>query len=83
MEQVQVQTNPEESLVTGRNGTHKLARIDVWKGHAGKLFIEGIGRRGKVLNAGFLIDAPAAKELVAEIIRVFGEKYDEEDSTNG
>ena len=64
---VTIETNPDESLVTGRNGTHKLAAIDIWWDGRGMLFIDGIGRSGKILNAGFIVDSAAAKKLLTEL----------------
>lgn len=60
---MRIKTDPNQSLVVGRNGTHKLAAIEIWQGSNGKLFIDGIGVSGKTLNAGFVIDKDAAKKL--------------------
>lgn len=60
-------TNPEESLIVGRNGTHKLHSINVWLGGNGKLFIDGIGKTGSVLNAGFALDYDAGQLLLAQL----------------
>lgn len=43
------------SIVTGRNGTHKLAAIRMERHSYGALSIDGMGRSGKVLNAGFYL----------------------------
>lgn len=64
---VEQKTDDEHSIVTGRNGIHRLAAINLWFGSRGELFIDGIGRSGKTLNAGFMIDANAAKELITKI----------------
>lgn len=64
---VEQKTNDEQSIVTGCNGTHRLAAIKLWIGSRGELFIDGIGRSGKTLNAGFMIDAEATKPLLMQI----------------
>lgn len=64
---ITVRTNTSESLVTGRNGVFPIIEVRIWEGDNGKLFIDGIGRSGKVLNAGFVIDAEAAKKLLAKV----------------
>ena len=44
------------SIVTGRNGTHHLAAIRIERSPTfGSMLIEGIGRSGKTLNAGFYL----------------------------
>ncbi len=43
------------SIVTGRNGTHSLAAICIERYPSGALVIDGIGRSGKTLNAGFFL----------------------------
>lgn len=60
---MRVETNPKQSLVVGRNGTHKLAAIEIWEGSNGTLFIDGFGVSGKCLNAGFMIDKTSAKKI--------------------
>ena len=62
-------SNPDDSLVTGRNGTMKLAGIRIWQGTKGTLFIDAISRKGHVLNAGFMIDAKSAEKLLAQLKR--------------
>ena len=56
-------TNITESLVTGRNGHHKLKAIRIWSG-AGKVYIDGIGKTGTTLNAGFIIDQVSYAKLL-------------------
>jgi len=60
-------TNPQGSMVTGRNGTHKLAKIDWWVTRDGSLFIDGIGISGRRLNAGFFIDAESAEKFITAL----------------
>ena len=64
---ITVKTDKDRSVITGRNGTHLMTAVHIWKGSDGMLFIDGIGRSGKTLNAGLVIDADAAKVLLAEI----------------
>ena len=63
----QTVTNPRGSMVTGRNGTHKLAKIDWWVTRDGSLFIDGIGISGRRLNAGFFIDAESAEKFITAL----------------
>ncbi len=60
---MRVETDSEQSLVVGRNGTHKLAAIEIWEGSNGVLFVDGFGVSGKCLNAGFVIDKTSAKKI--------------------
>lgn len=60
-------TNPDESIVTGRNGTHKLAGISIWRSTNGSIGIDGIGRSGTVLNAGFYLDKQSAMSFFADL----------------
>ncbi len=60
---MRVETDSKQSLVVGRNGTHKLAAIEIWEGSNGVLFIDGFGVSGKCLNAGFVIDKESAKKI--------------------
>lgn len=68
---ITIGTDPASSLVTGRNGTFPLAALNIWYGSRGQMFIDGVGRSGKVLRAGFMIDHDAAvalcKALASEI----------------
>ena len=40
--------------VQGRNGLVDIVAVDIWTGSEDKVFIEGIGRKGKAINGGFL-----------------------------
>jgi len=60
-------TDKNRSLVVGRNGTHQLCQVRIWTGTNGTLFIDGIGRRGTVLNAGFIIDVDARIKLLTKL----------------
>ena len=68
---ITIGTDPATSLATGRNGTFPLVALHIWYGSRGEMFIDGIGRSGKTLKAGFMIDHDAAialcKALAAEI----------------
>ena len=64
---IKVKTNDKRSLVVGRNGTHRLSEVQLWHGSDGMLYIDGIGRAGKTLNAGFYIDPEAALVLLEKI----------------
>ena len=63
----QTVTDPQGSMVTGRNGTHKLAKMDWWVTQNGELFIDGIGVPGKRLNAGFFLDAESAEKFITAL----------------
>jgi len=65
-------TNTEEDLVVGRNGTHRLAGIQVWRSDDGYLFIDGIGVSGKVLRAGFTLGPLSAENFLRDIKKTFG-----------
>ena len=60
---MRVETDSNQSLVVGRNGTHKLAAIEIWEGSNGTLFIDGFGVSGRCLNAGFVIDKNSARKI--------------------
>ena len=64
---IAVKTDDKRSIVVGRNGTHRLAEVRLWQGADGMLFIDGIGRRGHTLHAGFYIDPVAAIELLEKL----------------
>ena len=53
--QVKTDSSCGGSLVTGRNGVHNLAAIRIERYPAGGMMIDGIGRSGKILNAGFYL----------------------------
>ena len=63
----QTVTNPQSSVVTGENGTYKLAKVDWWVTRNGGLFIDGIGVSGKRLNAGFFLDAESAEKFITAL----------------
>jgi len=61
-------TNENESLVTGRNGCFNLKAIRIWSGN-GKYYIDGLGKSGRTLRAGFVIDQPSFISLIGQINR--------------
>lgn len=65
---VETRTNPDESIVTGRNGTHKLAGIKFYQYGDGKLGIDAIGVSGKTLNAGFYLDHVSAENFLKNLV---------------
>ena len=68
MFKIKVETNIEGCLIVGRNGTHKLAAIVIEQyEYSGAIVIDGIGSRGKTLNAGFYLDKQSAEKLFAEL----------------
>ena len=64
---IRIKTNERESLVVTRSGDRMLSAIELWRGVNGKLFIDGIGRSGRTLRAGFVIDKDSAAELLTAI----------------
>jgi len=60
------ETNVERSLVTGRNGTHKLKAVHVWDGNE-MVYVDAIGRSGKTLNADLIIDKLAFNKLLEKL----------------
>lgn len=54
---IKIKTNSriDGSLITGRNGTHNLAAIRIERYLSGSMAIDGVGRSGKTLNAGFYL----------------------------
>ena len=67
MRKIRQETNDKESLIVGRNGTHRMKAVEIWWGSSGTLFIDGIGRRNTILNAGLIIDKPAAVQLIKQL----------------
>ena len=55
-----------ESLTTGRNGVWPIKGIHIWSG-GGKVYLDGISKTGKTLNAGFIIDRKSFDELVRQL----------------
>ena len=62
METIKVKTNVRESLMTGRNGCFPIQAIQISRGN-GKVFIDGIGKSGKVLHGGFIVPEQALVDL--------------------
>jgi len=67
MKKIRQETNDTQSLIVGRNGTHRMKAVEIWWGSTGTLFIDGIGRSGKILNAGLIIDTESAEKLLAQL----------------
>jgi len=67
MKEIVIDTNPDESYVVGRNGTHKVKQIILWTGRSGMLYMDFVGRSGKILNGEWAIDEAAAKRLIDAI----------------
>jgi len=65
-------TNTEEDFVVGRDGTHKLAGIRIWRSAGGSVCIDGIGISGEVLNARFCLSPLSAKNFLQDIKETFG-----------
>lgn len=64
-----------ESLIVGRNGTFPLKAVRVWySSNYKKVFIDGIGKSGKTLRAGLVIDAKSFKKLLIEVFDQAGLK---------
>ena len=62
--EIQTDSGIGGSFVTGRNGTHNLAAIRIEWYPAGGMVIDGIGRSGKILNAGFYLTTHDADNLL-------------------
>lgn len=59
--------------VTGRNGTFGIKRLTVWT-WVGRCFFDPIGKSGKVLNAGMMIEATDMDHLATVWLQLRG-KY--------
>jgi len=62
---VLVETDPKESWIQGRNGLYNLHKISIHGDEA--IMIDGIGKRGSVINGGLHVDRAAFDELVRQI----------------
>ena len=65
---ITTKTNPGQSIVTGRNGTRRLAAIRFSQYGNGSLNIEGVGVSGKTLNAGFYLDNISANKFLKDLV---------------
>lgn len=63
---VKVATNPKRAYCVGRNGLAPIKEVSVWQGGEGYSFIDGINRRGKVLNGGLCLDTAAMDKLAQQ-----------------
>lgn len=69
-------TNPKVSWIHGRNGMYDLHAFQVWGGTAGKrgedeiptVYIEGISKRGSVINGGLCVDLEAFQKEVERFL---------------
>lgn len=52
--------------ITGRNGHFDMPKIEIMHGHTGISFINGIGKSGKVLNAGLSFHTEDFKRVMAD-----------------
>ena len=66
-------TQTHNPSVTGRNGTFGINRLRVWSG-TGRCFFDPIGKSGKVLNAGMMIEATDMDHLAEVWLQIRG-KY--------
>jgi hypothetical protein len=66
---VEVPTDREDSIVTGRNGVFHIEKLWIWENGIEQIYIEGIGKSGKALRGGLRVTmecfAQAARDFLA------------------
>jgi hypothetical protein len=64
---------PVVGVITGRNGTFDIVDIDVWFANgAERVWIDGIGKSGKVINGGIGVETSLFIKKVSPIIEAMG-----------
>jgi hypothetical protein len=51
---VEAPLDPEKDYIVGRNGTFPLTALQIWGGKP-TVYVDGIGRRGKIVRGGFAL----------------------------
>ena len=71
-----VPTDPELSVIVGRNGTHRITQLRVAESYDHRhVYIEGIGKRGVSINGGLFVTlecfAGACRQFLTEYEKRF------------
>jgi hypothetical protein len=60
---IRVPTDPEDSIVRGRNGTYYITTLRVCEMFDGYVSLEGIGKRGFVIRGGLCVTKKCFEEM--------------------
>src|SRR5215475_13193710 len=60
---IKVPTDPEDSIVRGRNGTYYITTLRVCEMFDGYVSLEGIGKRGFVIRGGLCVTKKCFEEM--------------------
>ena len=74
---VEVQVDSSKSMITGRNGEFDIKAIAVW-GSAGRVFLDGIGKRGSAIRGGMSFPTDKMDELARGWLKSRGLTLEEE-----
>lgn len=62
-------TDASRAYITGRNGTYEITAIHISELDNGIVMIDGIGKRGAVINGGLGINKEAWETICTEIVK--------------
>lgn len=62
----------EYNLITGRNGTYKVTKIEMFTSRGGVVHIDGYGKRGGIIKGGFMVTERMATEVCVKFLEEKG-----------
>ena len=69
-----VKTDPDVSVLYGRNGSAKLSAFYVWQGGSNMIHLDGLSSRHMVINGGFEVKAEEMDELAKKWLEARGKR---------
>ena len=74
---VNVQVDPTESQIVGRNGERPIEAVEVWCADD-KAFIDGIGKRGTAIRGGLIFPTEKMDEIARGWLKARGLNLEDE-----
>ena len=67
---ITIQCDPGRSYIQGRNGLFDIYSLNLYITEEGsRVFIDGIGKRGTIINGGLCVDIKCFEDMIESYIR--------------
>ena len=68
---VNVEVDPKESFIVGRNGERPIESVEVWAAD-NRAFVDGIGKRGSAIRGGLMFPTKSMDEIARKWLKARG-----------